>query len=74
MNTVKLMKIPQENIYAEKNIKLERVEEIYNHVTKLIRARTKSLTINTGIFGTEWYQWGFQWDKIKHHALKEGAL
>ena len=70
MNTVKLMKIPAENIFAKQNIKAECVQEIFSHVTNLMRARTKSLTEYTGIFSTGWYISGFLWDRIRKHAMK----
>ena len=52
LQTVKMMNIPDENIYAEKNIKFDKVKEIYLNLTYTIIARTKSLTENTGIFGS----------------------
>ena len=44
LQTVGMMHIPAENIFAHKNVKYNKVKEIYTHVTNTIRAQTKSLT------------------------------
>ena len=67
------MNIPEQNIYAYKDIKYDQVRRIFLHITNTIRARTKSLTDQTGIQGGDWFTKGVEWIKIRTHALKEDA-
>ena len=68
------MQVPQENIFAHKNIKHEQVQEVYKHVTNTIFVRTKPLKQHTGIYSLiNPYDKGFEWFRLRDNAIKEGA-
>ena len=55
LQAVGMLHIPDENIFAFKDIKYDKVKEVYTHATNTIKAKTKSLTNQTGIFGGLWF-------------------
>ena len=75
MHTVRMMHIPEENIFAFRDVKFAKVKEIYVHTTNMICACTRSLSERTGILCgiTEWYIKGIEWIRIKNHALMRDA-
>ena len=74
LQTVQMLQIPEKNIFAFKNIKANKVKEVYEHVTNTIIANTRRLGERCGIYDrVNRLHKGFEWIRLRENALKEGA-
>ena len=74
IQTVEMLYIPSKNIFAFKNIKHQKMREVYEHVTNTIVAQTRCLKERTGIYDKiNRYYKGIEWIRLREHAMKEGA-
>ena len=72
--TVKMLHIPDENIFELHDATYDQMEEIKERITNKIQPRVRILKQDTGIFGirNNTLQ-GFKWERVKLRAMKNGA-
>ena len=72
--TVKMLQIPDENIFEIHDATFDQMEEIKERFTNKIQPRVRILKPDTGIYGIRNHTLqGFKWDRVKLRAMMEGA-
>ena len=72
--TIKMLHIPDENVYEIQDATFDEMEEIKQRMTDKIQPRIRILKQDMGIFGIRNYTLqGFKWNRVKIRAMMEDA-
>ena len=71
--TVKMLHIPDENIFEIQDASHDQMSKITQRLTEIVLARGRVPKMETGIYGERDQLKGIRWDRIKIRAMLEGA-
>ena len=67
------MEIPDENVFVEEDIGIDKVTDLYDRLTYNILARTRVLQPKTGICGGPLLFQGIEWEFFREYALRNDS-
>ena len=75
LQTVRMMQILKENTFAYKNVKHQKVVQVFDHVKRTIIAKTRSLKPTTGICDpSKIFNHGVEWLRLRKYAMRDDSL
>ena len=76
LQTVRMMQILKENTFAYKNVKHQKVVQVFDHVKRTIIAKTRSLKPTTGILDPKKFfnnNGSIEWVRLREYAMRDDA-
>ena len=68
-----MLHVPEQNIIEAEDFTYDEMLEINLRMTQLCLSRTRDLSLNTGILGTNNLTGGLPWDRVKVRAMLKDA-
>ena len=68
-----MLHVPEQNIIEAEDFTYDEMKEINLRMTQLCLSRTRDLSENTGILGTNNLTGGLPWDRVKVRAMLKDA-